>query len=97
MKSKNKLKERYEGICNEYISEFCEKQDFNFEGWVGDNVGEIALCNDFFFNFNDIVYDINTNQQKGLIIDWYYDNLDNIEKSINYFSYSKGLRISDMK
>jgi len=92
----NKLKRQYEFVCNEYIDAFIKKQSMSFNGWVGDTIGCIALCNDFYFNFQDIVWDINSKQPKGLIIDWYYESLDTPEKSINYFSYTKGARVSDL-
>ena len=96
MKS-NKLQKQYQSICNQYIEEFCEKQEVSFEGWVADQVGGIAVCSfDFYFSFQDIVLDINSDQPKGAIIDWYHQNIENPEKSINYYSYSKGLRISDL-
>jgi hypothetical protein len=90
------LKKQYELVCNEYIKRFCEKQEMDFEGWVGDQVGGIACCNEFFFNFQDIVLDINLEQPKEMIIDWYYENLETPEKSINYYSYTRGLRIYDV-
>lgn len=96
MKKINKLKKQYELVCNQYVDLFCKKQDMSFNGWVGNTIGGIALCNDFYFNFHDIVWDINSNQPKGSIIDWYYDNLENTEKSINYYSYTKGLRVSQI-
>ena len=68
----------------------------DFIGWVADIVGGIASCNDFYFNFQDIVWDINSKQPKGAIVDWYYDNLDIPKKSINYYSYTKGLRVSEL-
>ena len=92
----SKLKNKYENICNKYISLFCIKQEMDFEGWIGDDIGGIAYCNDFFFNFSDIVLDINTNQPKGKIIDWYYDNLESTDNSINYYSYIKGLRVKEL-
>jgi len=88
-----KLKENYETICNKYITIFCEKQEMDFNGWIGDIIGGIAICNDFYFNFDDIVLDINFDQPKGDIIDWYFDNLEIQDKYINYYSYIKGLRI----
>lgn len=91
-----KLKETYEFACNEYLQKFCNKQEMDNEGWVNDDVGSIALCSDFYFHLHDIVLDINSKQPKGQIIDWYYENLDTPEKSINYYSYTKGLRISDI-
>ena len=90
------LKENYESCCNEYLQRFCDKQEMTNEGWVVNQVGGVALCSDFYFNFTDIVWDINSEQPKGQIIDWYYENLDNIEKAINYYSYTKGLRIEDL-
>ena len=93
----NELKKQYEFVCNEYVTKFCNKQQMDFEGWVGDTVGGIACCNDFFFNFQDIVWDVNSKQPKGAIVDWYYENLEIPEKSINYFSYTKGLRVSELK
>lgn len=91
------LKAQYELVCVIYISKFCAKQEMEFEGWVGNIVGDIACCNDFFFNFSDIMFDINTNQQKGNIVDWYYENVENHGDSINYLSYTKGLRISNIQ
>ena len=94
----NELKKKYEFVCNEYVTKFCNKQGFdaNFS-WVGNIIGGIAYCNDFYFNFQDIVWDINSKQPKGAIADWYYENLEMPEKSINYFSYTKGLRVSELK
>ena len=91
------LQKKYESTCNEYLSKFCEKQEMTNEGWVGDNTGQIALCSDYCFNLHDIVHDINTDQPKGLIVDWYDDNLENPDKAINYYSYTQGLRIEDVK
>lgn len=95
--SLKKLQKDYYNICNEYIDAFIKKQSMSFEGWVGDTIGGIAYCNDFYFNFQDIVWDVNSKQPKGAIVDWYYENLEIPEKSINYFSYTKGLRVSELK
>ena len=90
------LKTQYENICAEYIRIFCEKHEMEFGGWVGDTVGGVAYLNDFFFDFRDIVLDINTDQPKNAIVKWYYDNQDNPEKWINYYSYTLGLRVKDV-
>lgn len=84
-----KLKNDYEKACNNYVKSFCEKQDMEFYGWVDNKVGEIALCNDFYFNLFDIVWDINSNQPKYRIIDWYYEVMEYPEKSINYYNWTK--------
>ena len=93
----NQLKKQYEIVVSEYVQKFCNKHELEFEHWVGNDIGGIACFGDiFFYNFQDIVWDINSKQPKGLIIQWLYDCCDNAEKSINYFSYSKGLRFSDL-
>lgn len=96
-KSIIKLKREYEDACNAYALEFSDKQDMDFNGWIGNEIGGLAEFADMFFSMPDIVWDINSKQPKGLIIDWYNDNIDNPIKSINYFSYTKGLRIKDIK
>ena len=93
----HKMQEQYEFVVSEYVQQFCNKQDVSFEFWVADQIGGIACFGDIlYFNFMDIVWDINSKQPKNQIIDWIYESVDNPEKSINYFSYSKGLRWSDL-
>ena len=63
------LKSRHEETISQYIKVFCEKQELDFEFWVGDQT--VAHFGDnYFFNFMDIKYDIDTNQPKGLIMEW---------------------------
>jgi len=91
------LKKEYNRICQEYIDLFCEKQEMEFDGWAGNEVGGVVMMGDFFFNFSDIFADINKEQPKGVIINWYYDNLENQDKAINYHSYTMGLRVKDVE
>jgi hypothetical protein len=101
--SNKALKKQYEFVCNEYIRKFSEKQEIEFDGWIGDDIGGIAsFIDQYFFNFQDIVWDINSNQPKDLILQWQDEcinySIENPEQStMNYFSYCKGLRISDLK
>lgn len=94
---KNDLKIQYEQVCNEYIQLFCAKQEMNFEGWASEIVGGVAFCDDYFFSLIDIIWDVTSNQAKGDIVDWYHENMDIDEKSISYFSYTKGMRVSDLE
>lgn len=90
------LKKQYEDACLNYVHKFCNRQDMDFEHWVGDEIGGVAACSDMFFNFSDIILDVNTQQGKGLIVDWYYECLDNENKTINYRSWIMGLRFDDL-
>ena len=91
------LKEYYDIIANVYIKRFCDKQDISFDGWIADDIGGIAsFIDQYFFNYNDIVYDITNNCEKGLILSWQDCNMELYEKginTINYHSYTRGLRL----
>lgn len=88
----------YDDTCNKLLEEFCNKQDMENDGWVGDEVGGVACCcgcGDYYFCFSDIIHDIRTNQPKGLILDWqdeYIEASQNDKKVMNYKGYTKGLR-----
>ena len=56
------LKEKYEKVCNEYVEEFCKKQDMEFMFWVADVVGNVVCCSVFYFNLYCIVWDVNSKQ-----------------------------------
>ena len=90
------LKQQYDKIAEEYVKLFCEKQDLEFEFWVG-RIGESAYftsCHSF--TLSQIMYDIENKCEKGLILQWSNDMIENHEEKgfINYESYSKGLRYS---
>lgn len=91
------LEKKYNQVCQEYVDLFCEKQEMDFEHWVGSQFGGVVVCSDMYFNFQDLVWDVNSKQPKDLITEWYYETLDNPERSINYYSYSQGLRYEDIK
>ncbi len=31
----DKHKRQYELVCNEFVQKFCDKQEIDFDGWVG--------------------------------------------------------------
>lgn len=92
------LKHRFENIANEYLNIFTEKQEIEFDFWVGDEIGGLASFNtEHFFTLDDMRIDIDHDAPKGLIIQWHYDNLDaGRDNWINYPSYIKGLRHADL-
>lgn len=85
------LKQRYEDICDEYINAFCQKQQMAFEFWVADQ-RDVAGFGDWYFSLSDIIYDIDSDCPKGLILQWYEGELQYSKQRINYPSYHKGLR-----
>lgn len=98
MRNPANLKKRYESICQDYIDVFCEKQELEFDGWIADEIGGVAsFVSQYFFTIDDIAFDINNDIPVGLILSWQDDSISNdSEFKINYRSYSKGLRYSDL-
>ena len=97
------LIKQYEFVCNEWVNKFSNKHGLEFSGWVGDSIGEVAVFIDqYFFNLSDIILDIKTKQPKGLILQWQDDEveyalLDTNNPTINYKSYTMGLRHNQLK
>lgn len=73
------LKERYEAVVEEYLTAFCKKQGFDRKDgyWIGDRTGEIFDVADMFFDFRDIMFDIDSNQPADRIIDWHWKMVEN--------------------
>jgi len=87
------LKKRHEKSISQYLEAFCDKQELDFDFWVGDHVGGIAHFGDIvFYDFMDIKYDIDTKQPKGLIWLWAMVNMDDKAAHCNYISYCMGYR-----
>lgn len=85
------LKKQYEQVCNQYVKLFCEKHFVDLEFWVGDEVGGIASFGCvFYFNYEDIRYDIENKIRKGAIFEWLEYTLQNQnDQNINYKNYIK--------
>lgn len=95
---KQTLKERYETIVDEYIALFEKKHKIELEFWVADDKSGTACFGDImFFNISDIMFDIDNNLPKNLILDWLNDSVEFSETKgyINLESYSKGVRFQD--
>ena len=93
------LQKSYNRICSEYIKLFEKKQDLELDFWVSNDIGGVACFGDiYFFTFDDIKLDIDSNQPKGLIISYLEDSMEFREMDqINYKSYCMGLRYKDLK
>jgi hypothetical protein len=87
------LQQRLDECIDEYTELFCEKQECDADGWIGQTKGGINCFADAFLSFDDIRLDIDLKRPKGEIFEWYWDNVENKGMHINYFSYTLGLRI----
>ena len=93
------LQLRYLQVLDEYIELFEEKEELQFNGFIGRQFGGVCEFADMLFDFLDIKYCIDNNLPKGMIIQWYDHNLEyNQDKepgqicNINLHAYSKGKR-----
>lgn len=89
------MKDQLKKALEKYIKEFSKKHDLTFEFAVNDNLLDvISFGSVYFFSIDDIVFDIDTNQTKGLIVQWLEESLESKNQEINYRSYAKGLRFN---
>lgn len=92
------LKNRFRGVCNEYIIEFCRLYKIELDSddiWVGGDAGTIACINDYFFDFNSVIKYAVDNQlcDKDDLVEWYDYTLfaQEFNQTIpNFESWSKG-------
>ena len=83
--------ELFEYAARNLIKEFCRKQDLQFEFENSDIEAGVVCLSDYFFNIEDIYYDMKHNKPKGKILQWYdYRLMHN--SNINYHSYCMGMR-----
>jgi hypothetical protein len=68
----DKLKLKYNNICDSYIKEFEKKHGYEFSSWTPNQErgGIACFIEQYFFNFEDIVFDINNRCEKELIFRW---------------------------
>lgn len=91
------LKQQYASIVGKYIKNFCKKQEIEFDHWPGDEIGTIACCGDYFFNFDDIRYGLDENIPVGKIKEWHSDYADMCfeNKEIPFPNYKNWLKINE--
>ena len=83
--------ELFEYAARNLIKEFCHKQDLQFEFENSDIEIGVVCLSDYFFNIEDIYFDMKYNKPKDKILQWYdYRLMHN--SNINYRSYCMGMR-----
>lgn len=86
------IKDSIEKLMNVYVTLFCDKHDYCFDGWVGGEVGGITSCSDYFIDLRDMRLDIDNDVPKEMFVKWYEESMHSHLKdgySINYKTYLK--------
>jgi hypothetical protein len=89
------LESNYNQSVMDIIECFEFKHEVSFDGWVGNDVGEVAEFNGCFFNFDDVKRDIFKDAPLNCIWDWYYGHYTNPYGTCNYQSYLSGYRVPE--
>ena len=93
---KRELKLNWKEICNNYLSEFCEKHEYTYEPdcWVTSDPGTIANIGDMFVSMENIRYDLDNDIPEEYFEKWYWKALEVYElvgeKFMNYESFCQG-------
>ena len=98
----DQLRKELEETLMAYIRLFEEKHDVDLQYIVNDDImGILDFGDAYFFHIADVVYDIDHDLPKGLILQWAEDSADDnknpTRQTINLHSYAKGLRFEDLK
>lgn len=92
----DQLRKELEETLMAYIRLFEKKHDVELWYAVDDDImGVLNFGDEYFFNTTDIVYDIDHDLPKGLILQWAKDSVDDkknpTQQKINLRYYSMGL------
>ena len=98
----DKLRKKLEETLMAYIRLFEEKHELDLQYIVNDDImGVLDFGDVYFFNTTDVVYDIDHDLPKGLILQWAEDSIDDSKnparQTINLLSYAMGLRFEDLE
>nr|DAX41380.1 MAG TPA: hypothetical protein [Caudoviricetes sp.] len=100
--TKRQLYRELRDVLSAYIQMFEDKHEVDMQYSVDDElIGELCFGDAYFFHIADVVYDIDHDLPKGLILQWAEDSVDDSKnptrQTINLHSYAQGLRFEDLE
>jgi len=94
-----KIIKNYEKACNELVKRFEDEASLEFDGWIGDRIGDIASFSCiYFFSMTDIKFAIENDINPGWVLHWHDYNTERGKFSIDLSSYCrlrKGQNVTD--
>lgn len=99
---KRQLYRELRGVLSAYIQMFEDKHEVDMQYSVDEElIGVLCFGDAYFFHIADVVYGIDHDLPKGLILQWAEDSIDDSKnptrQTINLHSYAKGLRFEDLQ
>ena len=99
---KRKLYRELRDVLAAYIQMFEDKHEVEMQYSVDEElIGVLDFGYVYFFNTADVVFDIDHDLPKGLILQWAEDSVDDSKnparQTINLLSYAMGLRFEDLE
>lgn len=86
------IKNQYENSVNAYVLAFEKKYEIDFEFWVGDEVGTVALFADYYISFETIKFCVDNNVEWFKFVLWYSYIMDiNLKSFIKLYDDFIGL------
>lgn len=100
--TKRRLYRELRDVLSAYIQMFEDKHEVDMQYSVDEElIGELCFGDAYFFHIADVVYDIDHDLPKGLILQWAEDSVDDSKnptrQTINLQSYAMGLRFEDLQ
>lgn len=80
------LKKQYEEVCRKIVFEFENKQDVKFSHWHRGSMIIAMFLDNKSMPLQEIIYDLETEQPKGLVFKW-YDEYTTALFYNNYYPY----------
>lgn len=98
---KRQLYRELRDVLSAYIQMFEDKHEVDMQFSVDDElIGELCFGDAYFFHIADVVYDIDHNLPKEMILDWYNDTIDYyknpVKEKVSLETYHKRSQIKKM-
>lgn len=90
------MRKELDKILMDYIRKFEKKHDVIFDFAVQDDLMNMLCFDPYYFDITDVIKDIDHKYPKGLILEWNESSVEFYPKQINFESYAKGLRFTEI-
>lgn len=91
------IQKLYENACNNYARKFARKHELQFDFWVADTPGTIAMFGDYYVDFGIIKYDIDNQVEQNKFTEYYDEMLEHAMLESNRKEMISALKASKLR